>query len=83
MKKTIGATVFKSDSSNFDDVSNLFNELDKINKTPDFVIYNPSARVSGPVETLDPVSAKYAIAETKFTPESFLITLSAANKILG
>lgn len=66
LKKTIGATVFKSDSSNFDDVSNLFNELDKINKTPDFVIYNPSARVSGPVETLDPVSAKYAIDVTCF-----------------
>ena len=66
----IGANLYQYDVSRIEDVENLFHELDGTTGTPNLVIYNPSARVRGPVGNLDPIAVKNAIAiETALTIE--------------
>ena len=64
LKKELNANVFKCDASLPDDVHNLFIELDKMNEQPNFVIYNPSARVTGPIEELDILKTRNAVDVT-------------------
>ena len=53
----------------------MFIELDKIEKTPNLVIYNPSSRIRGPIEELDPDATKKAIEITCFG--AFLVAQQA------
>ena len=53
----------------------MFIELDKIEKTPNLVIYNPSSRIRGPIEELDPNATKKAIEITCFG--AFLVAQQA------
>ena len=66
LKDEIDARVFKCDASSPKDVKILFSDLDKIGKEPNFVIYNPSTRVPGPIDELDIESTRYAINVTCF-----------------
>ncbi len=66
LKEELNANVFKCDASSYNDVKNLFNELDDINEEPNFVIYNPSARVRGPIEGLDIEMTREALNITSF-----------------
>ena len=76
----IAANVYKCDASEIKDVQNLFNSLDASTGTPDLVIYNPSARVRGPVGNLDPIAVKKALDITCFG--AFLVAQEATKRML-
>ena len=50
------ASLHKCDASKIEDVHRLFKDLDEKLGIPELVVYNPSARLRGAIETLDPVS---------------------------
>tara|TARA_B100001564_G_scaffold347283_1_gene347878 strand:+ start:166 stop:855 length:690 start_codon:yes stop_codon:yes gene_type:complete len=66
LKNELNANVFKCDASSPNDINNLFRELDNIDEQPNFVIYNPSARVRGPIEELDIEETREALKVTYF-----------------
>ena len=76
----IAANVYKCDASEIKDVQNLFNSLDATTGTPDLVIYNPSARVRGPVGNLDPIAVKKALDITCFG--AFLVAQESTKRML-
>ena len=76
----VAANVYKCDASEIKDVQNLFNSLDASTGTPDLVIYNPSARVRGPVGNLDPIAVKKALDITCFG--AFLVAQEATKRML-
>jgi len=76
----VAANVYKCDASEIKDVQNLFNSLDATTGTPDLVIYNPSARVRGPVGNLDPIAVKKALDITCFG--AFLVAQEATKRML-
>ena len=49
-----GASLHRCDASSIEDVAALFTALDDSIGTPDLVVYNPSARLRGPITDLDP-----------------------------
>jgi len=61
-----GATLKTCDASSMESVNNLFKDLDSEIGIPDLVIYNPSARVRGPIQELDPIDTKKALEITSF-----------------
>ena len=54
------------DASSPDDVAALFEWVTSTHGVPELVVYNPSARVRGPVEDLDPEAVQKAIMITAF-----------------
>ena len=76
----IDANLYKCDASEIKDVESLFHELDKTTGTPNLVIYNPSARVRGPVGNLDPIDVKQALDITCFG--AFLVAQAATKRML-
>ena len=66
IKEELNANIFKCDASSQSDVLNLFEKLDEIDEEPNLVIYNPSARVRGPIEELDIEKSKEALNITSF-----------------
>ena len=58
-----GASVHRCDVSVAAEVADLFAELDRMG-APDVVVYNPSARVRGPLVDLDPVKVQAAVQVT-------------------
>ncbi len=76
----IGASVYQCDASEIKEVENLFNRLDDTIGSPDLVIYNPSARVRGPVGNLDPIVVKKALDITCFG--AFLVAQEATKRML-
>ena len=76
----IGASVYQCDASEIKEVENLFKRLDDTIGTPDLVIYNPSARVRGPVGNLDPRAVKKALDITCFG--AFLVAQEATKRML-
>lgn len=76
----IDANVYQCDASEIKDVENLFNRLDDTIGTPDLVIYNPSARVRGPVGNLDPIAVKKALDITCFG--AFQVAQEATKRML-
>jgi len=75
-----GATLHKCDAASIGDVAALFTALDATTGTPDLVVYNPSARISGPITTLDPAATRAAIETTCFG--AFLVAQQAARRML-
>jgi len=71
-----GAQIHQCDASQIDQVAALFDATDASIGTPDMVVYNPSARVRGPITELDPVATKAAIETTCFG--AFLVAQQAA-----
>ena len=76
-----GATLHLCDASSIEDVAALFAALDASIGTPDLVVYNPSARLRGPVTELDPEATRAAIETTCFG--AFLVAQQAARRMLA
>ena len=75
-----GATLHKCDAASIEDVAALFSALDASTGTPDLVVYNPSARLRGPITELDPEVTRAAIETTCFG--AFLVAQQAARRML-
>ena len=75
-----GATLHVCDASAIDDVANLFAAIDAEIGTPDLVVYNPSARVPGPITDIDPAATRAALDVTCFG--AFLVAQQAARRML-
>ena len=60
----IKLNLYNCDASIIEDVNKLFENIDKNTGTPDLVVYNPSARVSGPIGELNPNEVKKALEIT-------------------
>ncbi len=79
VKKELKANVFKCDASSSNDVENLFSKLDDINEEPNLVIYNPSARVRGPIDELDIENTRHALNITSFG--AFLVAQQSVKRM--
>ncbi len=73
------ATRHACDASKAGDVARLFGELDAAGKTPEFVLYNASARLRGPFLDLDPAAVENSLAVTAFG--AFLVAQQAAKRM--
>jgi short-subunit dehydrogenase len=78
--KETEAKVFSCDSSKIEEVAHLFEELDSNECSLDWVIYNPSARVTGPISDLDPFQTKKALEITCFG--AFLVAKESTKRML-
>ena len=76
-----GASLHTCDASSIEDVAALFAALDATTGTPDLVVYNPSARLRGPITDLDPQATRAAIEVTCFG--AFLVAQQAARRMLA
>ena len=74
------ADAYACDSSNIENVENLFKEMDKKIGTPNLVIYNPSARIKGGITELDAKKTQDAINVTCFG--AFLVAKEAAKRMI-
>jgi NAD(P)-dependent dehydrogenase (short-subunit alcohol dehydrogenase family) len=74
------ASVFAADASDPSSVAQLFQAVDGALGEPDVVIYNPSARVPGPLAELDPEAVRSALNISAFG--GFLATQQAARRML-
>ena len=79
--KETGASLHSCDASSIEDVAALFTALDDSIGTPNLVVYNPSARLRGPITDLDPEAARTAIEVTCFG--AFLVAQQAARRMLA
>ena len=75
-----GARAVPCDVASQADVARMFSQLDADNAVPSVVIYNPSARVRGPMVDLDPPAVASAINITAFG--GFLVAQQAARRML-
>ena len=66
LSKETNASLYSCDASSISDVQKLFHDTDHSIGTPDLVVYNPSARVRGPIEQLDAKATKKALEITSF-----------------
>ena len=76
-----GASLHRFDAASIKDVAALFAALDASIGAPDLVVYNPSARLRGPITDLDPEAARTAIEVTCFG--AFLVAQQAARRMLA
>ncbi len=75
-----GAQAYACDASQAQQVSSLFTDLKKQYQSLSAVVYNPSARVRGPLIDLDPVDVERALSITAFG--GLLVGQQAARKML-
>jgi NAD(P)-dependent dehydrogenase (short-subunit alcohol dehydrogenase family) len=71
-----GASIFAADATDPASVAKLFDAVDAQLGEPDFVIYNASGRVRGPLAELDPEAVRTALEVSAFG--GFLVTQQAA-----
>lgn len=74
------ATRHTCDATRPEDVARLFDDLDRAKRTPEFVLYNASARVRGPFLDLDPKAVAEALAVTAYG--AFLVAQEAAKRMV-
>ena len=75
-----GASMHLCDAASIDAVYRLFTDVDAEIGTPDLVVYNPSARVPGPITDLDAAAARAALEVTCFG--AFLVAQQATRRML-
>jgi NAD(P)-dependent dehydrogenase (short-subunit alcohol dehydrogenase family) len=75
-----GALAVPTDATDPDAVAHLFDAVDARFGAADLVVYNASARVPGPLATLDPEAVRSAIGVTAFG--GFLATQQAARRMV-
>ena len=75
-----GAQAFRCDVQDPAHVERLFTDLDNAGRTPDVVIYNPSARVRGAFIELEANDVQRALQVTAFG--GFLVAQQAARRML-
>lgn len=75
-----GARTYQCDAADPAGVAALFAAVDKDLGTPDVVVFNPSARVRGPVQDLDPAAVRDALMVTCYG--GFLVSQQAVQRML-
>ena len=80
LSRQTAASLHKCDASKIEDVNRLFRDFDEKLGIPELVVYNPSARLRGSIETLDPEKTKEALNVTCFG--AFLVAQQAAKRML-
>ena len=75
-----GARAYRCNVSDPDDVAALFTAVDKDLGEPDVVVFNPSARVRGPIQDLDPIAVRDALMVAPYG--GFLVAQQAVNRML-
>ncbi len=75
-----GATAYACDAADPASVAALFTTVDTAQGAPDVVVYNPSARVRGPIIDLDPEAVRRAVEISAFG--AFLAAQQAARRML-
>lgn len=75
-----GATAYACDAADPASVAALFAAVDAAQGAPDVVVYNPSARVRGPISDLDPEAVRRAVEISAFG--AFLACQQAARRML-
>jgi short-subunit dehydrogenase len=73
------AQLHRCDASEIDQVSHLFTKLDETTGVPDLVVYNPSARVRGPIANLNAEDTLSALKVTCFG--AFLVAQQATKRM--
>ncbi|MHA1545575.1 MAG: SDR family NAD(P)-dependent oxidoreductase [Alphaproteobacteria bacterium] len=79
--KEIGARAYGCDVVNAGEVAALFENVAKDLGSPEIVVFNPSARVVGPLVELDPAEVAKAVSVTAFG--GFLVGQAAARAMLA
>ena len=79
LAKETKARLVSCDSSKIEDVEHLFEECDNYFGSPNIVIYNPSARVRGPILSCDPTQVQKALEITCFG--AFLVAKKAVERM--
>lgn len=80
LAQEVGAPTFAADASDPAAVANLFAEADRRLGEPEIVLYNPSARVPGPIAELDPEAVRKALQISAYG--GFLVVQQAARRML-
>jgi NAD(P)-dependent dehydrogenase (short-subunit alcohol dehydrogenase family) len=80
LAREIGAETFAADASDPAAVASLFADADKRLGEPEIVLYNPSARVPGPIADLDPEAVHKALQVSAYG--GFLVVQQAAKRML-
>ena len=75
-----GARAYRCDAADPDSVEALFAAVDNDLGSPDVVVFNPSARVRGPVQDLDPAAVRDALMVTCYG--GFLVAQQATRRML-
>jgi NAD(P)-dependent dehydrogenase (short-subunit alcohol dehydrogenase family) len=75
----LGAGNYRCDAADIDSVADLFTAVEADMGAPDIVVYNPSARVRGPVTELDPVAVRDAVLVTAYG--AFLVAQQATKRM--
>lgn len=75
------ALSYPCDAGEADEVSTLFDTVSRDLAPPDVVVYNPSARVRGPVTDIDPEEVRKALMITCYG--GFLVGQTAARQMLA
>lgn len=81
LAEATGASLHSCDAADETGVAALFADLDASGRTPSLVIYNPSFRVRGPIETLDPAQVRRTLDVCAFG--AFLVAQQAAIRMLA
>ena len=74
------AKTYLCDAAKIEDVAKLFADLDAAGRTPEFVCYNASGRLRGPIAELDPKEVLSAITVSAFG--GFLVGQQAAKRMI-
>ena len=80
LSSEINASLFQYDVSKSENVTRLFEEVDKSLRNLDLVIFNPSRRFPGKIEDLNVINVKEAIEITCFA--GFLVAQEATRRML-
>jgi NAD(P)-dependent dehydrogenase (short-subunit alcohol dehydrogenase family) len=80
LRAELGAETISCDATRAGEVSALFEETERRIGSPNVVVYNASARVRGPISTLDPRDVERAIAVSAFG--GFLVAQAAVQRML-
>jgi NAD(P)-dependent dehydrogenase (short-subunit alcohol dehydrogenase family) len=75
-----GARSYSCDASRAEEVSRLFEAVERDLGVPQLVVYNPSARVRGSIQELDPEEVERALRVSCFG--GFLVAREAATRML-
>jgi NAD(P)-dependent dehydrogenase (short-subunit alcohol dehydrogenase family) len=78
--KETRAQAIACDATQPAEVSQLFDETERRLGSPDVVVYNASARVRGPISSLDPLDVERSISVSAFG--AFLVAQAAAKRML-
>ncbi|MEX0922039.1 MAG: SDR family NAD(P)-dependent oxidoreductase [Rhodovibrionaceae bacterium] len=79
--KETGASAHACDAGDAEQVAKLFADLDSGPGAPELAVYNPSARLRGPLVELDPAEVERALRITAFG--AFLVAQQAAKRMLA